>query len=199
MRRHDLYKPDWSCPVSCLSFGENWKTEYPDVFFCHGCDLLEDAVNNGAKRAHWQQKKYMAQLVTPTYRIRQQQKGNTGLISRHQVLQASQEKQVLNMISKNQGERMTDFFYEKCLLTEEPLQEETTPRGTTKFAGDCTECKNAFAQPGQRNTRIEHHRTLFCYSFTSGIVPCWKFHQEGKGAFRVHQITQNQESCSRRK
>ena len=121
MRRHDLYKPDWSCPVSCLSFGENRKTEYPDVFFCHGCDLLEDAVNNGAKRAHWQQKKYMAQLVTPTYRIRQQQKGNTGLISRHQVLQASQEKQLLNMISKNQVERMTDFFLQEMSPHREAL------------------------------------------------------------------------------
>jgi hypothetical protein len=99
-------------------------------------------------------------------------KSNTGLILRHQVLQASQEKQLLNMVSKNQGERMTDFFYEKYLLTVDPLQEETTPRGKRKDAGDCTdESENALAQPGQRNTRIEHNRTLICYSFTSGIVP----------------------------
>jgi hypothetical protein len=45
--------------VSCLSFGQNRKTEFPDYFFCHGCDLLEDAVNNGAKRAHRHQKKYL--------------------------------------------------------------------------------------------------------------------------------------------
>jgi hypothetical protein len=59
MKRHDLYKRGRSCPVSCLSFGENRKTEYPDFFFCNGCDLLEDAVKNGGKRAHRQQKKYM--------------------------------------------------------------------------------------------------------------------------------------------
>ncbi|KAI2503700.1 hypothetical protein MHU86_10760 [Fragilaria crotonensis] len=58
MQRHDLYKRGRGFPLSCLSFGEHRKTEYPDFFFCHGCDLLEDAVRIGAKRAHREQKKY---------------------------------------------------------------------------------------------------------------------------------------------
>ena len=41
-----------------LSFGKDRKVELPDYFFCHGCDLLKDAVENGAKRANRQQKKY---------------------------------------------------------------------------------------------------------------------------------------------
>jgi hypothetical protein len=35
--------------------------EHPHYFFCHGCDLLEDAVVNKMKRANpnWQMKKYL--------------------------------------------------------------------------------------------------------------------------------------------
>ena len=58
MRRHELYKRGRGCPITCLSFGKNRKAEYPDYLFFHGCDILEDAVENGAKRANRQQKKY---------------------------------------------------------------------------------------------------------------------------------------------
>ena len=37
--------------VACLAFGENRKTQYPEHFFCHACDLFEDAVRNGNKGA----------------------------------------------------------------------------------------------------------------------------------------------------
>jgi hypothetical protein len=33
--------------------------EHPDFFFCHGCDLLEDAVESNIKRASRKMKKYM--------------------------------------------------------------------------------------------------------------------------------------------
>lgn len=59
MRPHDLYKRGRDYPVTCLSFGKNRKEEYPDYFFCHGCDLLEDAVNNNMKRANRQKKRYV--------------------------------------------------------------------------------------------------------------------------------------------
>ena len=58
MRRHELYKRGRGCPITCLSFGKNRKAEYPDYLFFHGCDILEDAVENGAKRANRQEKKY---------------------------------------------------------------------------------------------------------------------------------------------
>jgi hypothetical protein len=58
MKRHDLYKRGRGCSTTCLSFGKDRKVEFPDYFFCHGCDLLEGAVENGAKRANCQQKKY---------------------------------------------------------------------------------------------------------------------------------------------
>lgn len=59
MRRDDLYKRTRSCPVTCLSFGKNRKEDFPEYFFCHGCDLLENAVENNIKRANRNQKKYM--------------------------------------------------------------------------------------------------------------------------------------------
>ena len=37
--------------VTCLSFGKDRKARYPDHFFCHGCDIFEDAILNGNKRA----------------------------------------------------------------------------------------------------------------------------------------------------
>jgi hypothetical protein len=46
MQPHELYKRSRSCDVTCLSFGANRKEEFPDYFFCHGCDLLEDSVLN---------------------------------------------------------------------------------------------------------------------------------------------------------
>ena len=44
--------------VTCLAFGENRKARYPGYFFCHGCDLFEDAIRNGNKRAKRTQSKY---------------------------------------------------------------------------------------------------------------------------------------------
>ena len=34
-----------SQPVTCLVFGKHRKEEFPDYFFCNGCDLLEDAIH----------------------------------------------------------------------------------------------------------------------------------------------------------
>ena len=62
MKRHDLYKRCRSCSVTCLSFGKDRKEEYPDFFFCHGCDGLEDAVLNSMRnksKASCKMKKYM--------------------------------------------------------------------------------------------------------------------------------------------
>ena len=50
MQRHELYKRSRSCEITCLSFGANRKDDFPDHFFCHGCDLLEDAVLNSRRR-----------------------------------------------------------------------------------------------------------------------------------------------------
>ena len=61
MKRHDLYKRSRSCAVTCLSFGQNRKSEFPEHFFCHGCDLLEDAVLSNAtekRLPHRGMKKY---------------------------------------------------------------------------------------------------------------------------------------------
>jgi hypothetical protein len=60
MKRHDLYKRSRSCPVTCLSFGQDRRSQYPDFFFCHGCDQLEDAVLvSNIKGARREMKKYM--------------------------------------------------------------------------------------------------------------------------------------------
>jgi hypothetical protein len=46
-------------PVTCLSFGPQRKEMYPEHFFCHGCDLYEDAVAYGIRnRANRNQRKY---------------------------------------------------------------------------------------------------------------------------------------------
>jgi hypothetical protein len=45
-------------PVTCLSFGAERKAMYPGYFFCHGCDLWEDAIMSGNGRANRKQKKY---------------------------------------------------------------------------------------------------------------------------------------------
>lgn len=45
--------------VTCLPFGAERKTRFPGYFFCHGCDLFEDAMMNGRKRrASRKQAKY---------------------------------------------------------------------------------------------------------------------------------------------
>ena len=56
----DLYKSPRTrnSGVTCLAFGENRKARYPGYFFCHGCDLFEDAIRNGNKRAKRTQSKY---------------------------------------------------------------------------------------------------------------------------------------------
>jgi hypothetical protein len=61
MKPEDLYKQHRmrSDPITCLLFGPNRKVDFPGYFFCHGCDLLEDAVLNGSKRASLRQKRYM--------------------------------------------------------------------------------------------------------------------------------------------
>ena len=56
MRLNELYRPARQSDVTCLSFGRDRKTLYPAYFFCHGCDLLEDAVLNQNKRANRKQK-----------------------------------------------------------------------------------------------------------------------------------------------
>lgn len=58
MRPHELYKRSRSCEVTCLSFGANRKEEFPDHFFCHACDLLEDAVLSAKRRCNRNQTKY---------------------------------------------------------------------------------------------------------------------------------------------
>jgi hypothetical protein len=49
-RHHELYKRTRSCEVTCLSFGANRKEDYPDHFFCDGCELVENAVIHSMKR-----------------------------------------------------------------------------------------------------------------------------------------------------
>jgi hypothetical protein len=73
MRRQDLYKRGRNYPVTCLSYGKNRKEDFKDYFFCHGCDLLESAVENQSKRANRNQKKYMctgghSDIIQPTTR-----------------------------------------------------------------------------------------------------------------------------------
>lgn len=60
MRPEDLYKfpRTRSSTVTCLSYGKNRKTKFPGYFFCHGCDLLEDAILSGNKRANREQRRY---------------------------------------------------------------------------------------------------------------------------------------------
>lgn len=60
MRPEDLYKfpRTRSSAVTCLSYGKDRKTKFPGYFFCHGCDLLEDAILNGNKRANREQLRY---------------------------------------------------------------------------------------------------------------------------------------------
>lgn len=50
MQQHELYKRSRSCAITCLWFGANRKDDFPEHFFCHGCDLLEDAVLNSTRR-----------------------------------------------------------------------------------------------------------------------------------------------------
>ena len=47
--------------MTCLSFGKDRKEEFPDFFFCHGCDGLEDAALNSINKskASREMKKYM--------------------------------------------------------------------------------------------------------------------------------------------
>jgi hypothetical protein len=61
MKKQDLYKRGRSCPeVTCLTFGKDRKKEFPQHFFCHGCDLLEDAVLCNMKNPKLRSmKKYM--------------------------------------------------------------------------------------------------------------------------------------------
>jgi hypothetical protein len=61
MQKHELYKQGRNCPeVTCLTFGKDWKKEFPLHFFCHGCDLLEDAVLSNMKSPKLRtMKKYM--------------------------------------------------------------------------------------------------------------------------------------------
>ena len=47
-----------SAAVTCLSFGAQRKVMYPGYFFCHGCDLWEDAITHRNKRANRNQKRY---------------------------------------------------------------------------------------------------------------------------------------------
>ena len=50
MRPEELYMipQTWSdAPITSLVFGHDRKDDFPEYFFCHGCDLLEDAVLNG--------------------------------------------------------------------------------------------------------------------------------------------------------
>jgi hypothetical protein len=49
MKAHDLYRRSRRCEITCLSFGADRKREYPDPFFCNGCNLLEDAVLNSGR------------------------------------------------------------------------------------------------------------------------------------------------------
>ena len=45
--------------VTCLAFGKDRKEKYPDYFFCHGCDSLEDVVWSGNRRANRNMAKYI--------------------------------------------------------------------------------------------------------------------------------------------
>ncbi len=49
MQRHELYKRSRSCEITSLSFGPDRKEEFPEHFFCDGCDKLENAVVQAAK------------------------------------------------------------------------------------------------------------------------------------------------------
>ena len=74
MKKQDLYKRGRSCPeVTCLTFGRDRKKDFPNHFFCHACDLLEDAVLTAMKlpKLCGMKKKYMCtashtDLVQPT-------------------------------------------------------------------------------------------------------------------------------------
>ena len=60
MRPEDLYKAPRTrnSAVTCLAFGPNRKEKFPCYFFCHGCDLFEDAILCGNKRAHRKRRHY---------------------------------------------------------------------------------------------------------------------------------------------
>ena len=45
-------------PVTCSLFGVHRKAMYPGYFFCNACDLWDDAVMNGNRRANRKQDKY---------------------------------------------------------------------------------------------------------------------------------------------
>jgi len=62
MRPDELYtipRTRSDAPITCLVFGRDQKVDFPQYFFCHGCDLLEDAVWNGNTRASRKQKRYI--------------------------------------------------------------------------------------------------------------------------------------------
>ena len=61
MRPEELYTfpRTRNSAVTCLAFGKDRKENFPDYFFCHGCDLLEDAVWSGNTRANRNQAKYV--------------------------------------------------------------------------------------------------------------------------------------------
>ena len=55
----DLYKRGRSHPLTCLTFDKYRVQEFPGFFFCNNCDMLENVVLNGSRRASRQQKRYM--------------------------------------------------------------------------------------------------------------------------------------------
>ena len=61
MRPEELYTfpRTRNSAVTCLAFGKDRKENFPDYFFCHGCDLLEDAVWSGNTQANRNQAKYV--------------------------------------------------------------------------------------------------------------------------------------------
>ncbi|KAI2505579.1 hypothetical protein MHU86_8821 [Fragilaria crotonensis] len=60
MHQNELYESAQTgqSDVTCLSFGPQRKAMYPAYFFCHGCDLFEDAILIGNKRANRVQRRY---------------------------------------------------------------------------------------------------------------------------------------------
>ena len=50
-----IMKTRSSAPVTCLTFGAQRKAVWPEYFCCHSCDLFEDAIMIGNRRANFKQ------------------------------------------------------------------------------------------------------------------------------------------------
>lgn len=77
-----------TAPVTCWSFlAQRRKSKYPGYFFCHACDLLEDATISGNKHSNCRQKNKYQHLYRGPQRRFDESTNNcdTGVLSMNQV------------------------------------------------------------------------------------------------------------------